>query len=262
MAFSYVSSLPKNISEQDKRDMVSSFDCDIDTIKGYLTEIANTYLLVAFRIYEINRYGTFKSKYKNIVEACQAELGFKKSTTYNMINIVETFGKPDTSGFITYSSLFGLDKFSYSQLCEMLSLSDKQRLQVTPDMTVKEIREIKKEIKTEVVEVSQDPSNVPVDESFQTSGIQPKTFIASDTLGCEYISAPKVLIAYNRALSVDFDSLDSYDDYDFECSGCGLNFNVDNLFYERNSIISFGLRLNYCPRCGAFISNKPFGSKE
>lgn len=261
MAFCYISTLPKNISEQDKRDKVSSFDCDIDTIKGYLTEIANTYLLVAFRIYEINRYRSFKGKYKNIVEACQAELGFKKSTTYNMINIVETFGKPDTSGFITYQSLFGLAKFSYSQLCEMLSLSERQRLQVTPEMTVKEIREIKKDIKTEALEVVQDPETItaPESEIVQTSGNIPHTFTAIDTLGRDYYSAPKSLVAYNRALIVDFDSLDDYDDYDFECSGCGLSFSVDNLFYERGSVISFGLRLNYCPRCGAYISSKPFG---
>ena len=197
MPFYYSSCLPKNITEQDKRDKVSSFECDIDTIKGYLTEIANTYLLVAYRIYEINRYRSYKGKYKNIVEACQSELGFKKSTTYNMINIVEEFGKPDTSGFISYSSLFGLEKFSYSQLCEMLSLSYKQRLKVTPDMTVKEIREIKKEEKvisvkpiidvpepepvTEpgrifypdpepTIEVASDPEPALDDDSFQTSG--------------------------------------------------------------------------------------------
>lgn len=195
MSFYHVSVLPKNILEQCKRDNVSSFECDIDTIKGYLTEIANTYLLVAYRIYEINRYKTYKGKYKNIVEACQSELGFKKSTTYNMINIVEQFGKPDTSGFISYSSLFGVEKFSYSQLCEMLSLSDKQRLQVTPDLTVKDIRSLKKrsydnpgdndlisdnveknrkiwelENKIKELELDLERLHASEDDSFQTSG--------------------------------------------------------------------------------------------
>ena len=76
MGFDYVSVLPKNIVDQSARDKFSSFECGIDSIKGYLTEIANTYLLVAYRIYEINRYKTYKGKYKNIVEACQSELGF------------------------------------------------------------------------------------------------------------------------------------------------------------------------------------------
>ena len=35
-------------------------------------------------------------------------------------------------------------QFKYSQLCEMLSMSDKQREKVTPDMTVKQIRDLKR----------------------------------------------------------------------------------------------------------------------
>ena len=241
MAFAFVSSLPKNIQEQDKRDLCSSFECDIDTIKGYLTEIANTYLLVAYRIYEINRYCSYKGKYKNIVEACQAELGFKKSTTYNMINIVEKFGKPDTSGFISYQSLFGVEKFSYSQLCEMLSLSDKQRLKVTPDMTIKEIREIKKtetviDIVPEPVSAPEqlpDPEPVPISEpvpvpdsdSFQTSG-------NSDTC---------------------FDK--GYEDFDFSCSACSFLFDFSS-YYGTEDDYKFKddhIGFRFCPHCGRRI---------
>lgn len=279
MAFTFQSSLPKNISEADERDMVSGFQCDIDKIKEYLTEIANTYLLVAYRIYEISIDMSYKPYYKNIVEACQAELGFKKSTTYNMINIVKSFGKYDpVCGRITYHSLFGAEKFSYSQLCEMLSLSDKQRLQVSPDMSVKEIRELKKSFSddkssfddTDVL-IDLEPLEAPVlskdnliedvqcTDTFQTSG-KPSTYIDYTSDGNEFYAAPKVLIACNRAFSGDIDSLDYYDEYDFECSGCGLSFNVDNLFYERGQKVSSGnLRIRYCPRCGAFISKKQFG---
>lgn len=245
MGFSYVSSLPKNISEQDKRDLCSSFECDIDTIKGYLTEIANTYLLVAYRIYEINRYRTYKPKYKNIVEACQSELGFKKSTTYNMINIVEEFGKPDTSGFITYSSLFGLEKFSYSQLCEMLSLSDKQRLKVTPEMTVKEIREIKKEEKVidVVVEpVTEDPVE-PVIESVsdqdpEAAPERPENFQTSGMSGACYDLG--------------------YSAFDFTCSSCLTMIDLD--FYEGTeedySWKDESKALRYCPCCGCMVVSK------
>lgn len=245
MAFSFVSTLPKNISEQDKRDLCSSFECDIDSIKKYLTEIANTYLLVAYRIYEMNRNKSYKVKYKNIVEACQVELGFKKSTTYNMINIVEEFGKPDTSGFITYSSLFGVEKFSYSQLCEMLSLSEKQRLKVTPETTIKEIRRIKKEEKfiDVVVETSTDDSVEPVidlvsvqepdtapdcPENFQTSGIS----------GC----------CYDK----------KYIEFDFACSECNFMFDFSGYYgdednYEfKDDEESF----KFCPHCGAIIVSK------
>lgn len=64
-------------------------------------------------------------------------------------------------------------QFNYSQLCEMLSMSDKQREKVTPDMTVKQIRELKREgepdlppnMETIPIPLSDDP--VP---SGQTSG--------------------------------------------------------------------------------------------
>lgn len=247
MGFSYVSSLPKNISEQDKRDLCSSFECDIDTIKCYLTEIANTYLLVAYRIYEINRYRTYKPKYKNIVEACQSELGFKKSTTYNMINIVEEFGKPDTSGFITYSSLFGVEKFSYSQLCEMLSLSDKQRLKVTPEMTVKEIREIKKEEK--VIDVVVEPVNVvpvepviePVsDQDPEAAPERPENFQMSG----------------NSKICYD---LNNFPGFDFCCSNCGCLIDFDLYFPDDSvkdgySYCDDGYK--FCPNCGRLIVSK------
>jgi hypothetical protein len=126
-------------------DEKTSFDFDVEKIRNYLVDIANTYLLVAYRVYEIDYRKSYKANgYKNIVEACSDAFGFSKTTTYNLLGIVKRFGKPDLSGFITYESLFGINKFCYSQLCEMLSLSDNQLSKVTPDTTVKEIREIKK----------------------------------------------------------------------------------------------------------------------
>ena len=130
------------VDSVNKREL-DGFHSDIASIKQYLCEVGNTYLLIAFRIYEMYRNGNYKKYYKTIVEACQAELGFKKSTTYNMINIVKRFGRPDSYGSISYQSFVNLD-YSYSQLCEMLSLSDKQLESVSPQTTVKELREMKK----------------------------------------------------------------------------------------------------------------------
>lgn len=245
MPFSFVSSLPNNISEQNKRDLCSSFECDIDTIKGYLTEIANTYLLVAYRLYEINRYRTYKPKYKNIVEACQSELGFKKSTTYNMISIVEKFGKPDSSGFITYSSLFGLEKFSYSQLCEMLSLSDNQRLKVTPEMTVKEIREFKKEEK--VIDIFVDPINiVPVEPVIESVSYQDP--VAAPERPENFQTSGKSDVCYDLC----------YTAFDFTCSNCLTMIDLD--FYEGTeddyNYKDEDLYLHFCPVCGCRVVSK------
>lgn len=279
MSFSYVSCLPKNISEQDKRDKVSSFDCDIDTIKSYLTEIANTYLLVAYRIYEIYVNKSYKVKYKNIVDACYAELGFKKSTTYNMINICLKFGEADSSGRITYSSLFGVNKFSYSQLCEMLSLSDKQRIKVTPEMSIKEIREIKKE--ANVIDVVTDP--VPLPDVADSSDLFPDKDSYEDLLAYYDYSEKRIKhlidldVEHNREiflLNEKIKSLENFQTsgkicydtnsqpaYSFCCSNCNNVMDVDVYTSDEDFITDDPL---FCPYCGFKVVTKDdyYNNKE
>jgi len=204
---------------------LSNFECDIKTIKNYLCDIADSYLLVSYRIYEMKVYESFKPYYKNIVEACAERLGFKKSTTYNMIRIVERFGEIDeTTGFISYQSLFGYRNFSYSQLTEMLSLSDNQIEKVKPGTTVSEIRQIKKEtfqtsgkteiidvdtyviaengieeIKENVITVSSAPT-VP-EETFQTSGTvydKIKSMSCKELAEFLYLNHSKTKLGYKK----------------------------------------------------------------
>ena len=74
-------------------DTSTFFECQFASIKSDLCDIANCYLMIAFKVHELDvriRKDGKKCKYKNVVEACELELGFKKSTTYNMLNIVKT----------------------------------------------------------------------------------------------------------------------------------------------------------------------------
>ena len=115
----------RSIDQRGLQEM-DGFHIDIYDIKKYLCDIGNTYLLIAYRVYEMSLSERYKAHYKTLVEACQAELGWKKSTTYNMLNIVKRFGQVE-NGRISYHSLMSdANRFSYSQLCEMLSLSDNQ----------------------------------------------------------------------------------------------------------------------------------------
>ncbi len=150
---------------------LDGFHSDIASIKQYLCEVGNTYLLIAFRIYEMYRNGNYKKYYSTIVEACQAELGFKKSTTYNMINIVKRFGRPDSYGSISYQTFVNLD-YSYSQLCEMLSLSDKQLESVSSQITVKELREMKKVQTSGKIENEKEVIDAPADFIISEEGIE------------------------------------------------------------------------------------------
>ncbi len=152
-------------------DTMTFYEAAFAIIKSDLCDIANTYLNIAYRVYEIDtriRKDGRKCKYKNIVDACEKELGFKKSTTYNMLKVVKTYGVDD-KGKISYRQLTTYTKYSYSQLVEMLSLGSEQRAAITPDTPVSAIRMLKKS----------NEKDKP--ESFQTSGKTSKPSERSET---------------------------------------------------------------------------------
>lgn len=122
---------------------MSRLETDCESIRENIKECGQIFITVAYKVYELHYYETYKEKYKNIVECCKSEFGFSKSTTYRLLDIVKTFGAVE-NGMITYNSVCRYNNYSYSQLSEMLSLSESQREKVTADTTVSEIRNIKK----------------------------------------------------------------------------------------------------------------------
>ena len=78
--------------------------------------------------------------YGNINECAAAQLGYSQSTVSRFINICEKFSKDHNSPELD-EKYSGFDK---SQMIEMLPLEPEQLENVTPNMTVKKIREIKK----------------------------------------------------------------------------------------------------------------------
>lgn len=69
---------------------------------------------------------------------CFEKFGMDKSQVSRCMNIVDEFG----DGLRGFKKSW--DKFSYSQLAELLPLSDEQRKPVKPTWTVKQIRDYKK----------------------------------------------------------------------------------------------------------------------
>lgn len=83
------------------------------------------------------------SGYTSMGDFARSEYGLDESVTSRFINIAERYG--DGSGRLRaeYAS------YTYSKLGEMLTLPSEVASIVTPDMTVKDIREIKEEIQEE-----------------------------------------------------------------------------------------------------------------
>lgn len=69
---------------------------------------------------------------------CYDEFGLDKTQVSRLMNIVDEFG----DGLRCFKKQW--EKFNYSQLCELLPLSDKEREPVKPDWTIKKIRAYKK----------------------------------------------------------------------------------------------------------------------
>lgn len=122
-----------------------------EKIKRAMYESAKQFVYIGFLLREVKEYKYYEEgSYKNVYEYAEFELGFKISSTKNFIAIAETFGVQE----YTYGGKLHkeykmclqpkYEKFNYSQLVELLAMSDQQRNKAKPDMTVKQLREIKK----------------------------------------------------------------------------------------------------------------------
>lgn len=73
---------------------------------------------------------------------CEIEFGLDKSQVSRLMNVVDEFGKRDKSkGLIEKYKAY-----NWSVLVELLPMSPEERELVTPDMTVKQVRDLKKNL--------------------------------------------------------------------------------------------------------------------
>lgn len=121
-----------------------------------LTVIREYYMRLGFHLSEFRACEYYKDfGYLTLEEFCDVNLGLDKGAVSRCINVYKQF---NASNDVTYSA--GLKKrgcamdlserwkdYSYTQLCEMLPLSESDRKKITPDMTVKQIREYKKSLR-------------------------------------------------------------------------------------------------------------------
>lgn len=124
----------------------------VDVLKNKVNSVGSSYLDLAFYLYRFRQLkaGNFsndqrfiyESEYLDIYTFAEKHLGFCKTTTKNMIAIVEKFA--DKEGLKLQSSF---EDYSYSQLSELCSVEEDKLDEFTSDMTIKEIREKKKELK-------------------------------------------------------------------------------------------------------------------
>lgn len=121
-----------------------------EIVKREMYEVASHFVYIGYCLWSVKQFNYYRSGgYADVYDYASQELGFKRTTTKNLIGISATFGNryyhSFSSSILPTADLQPVyQDFNYSQLTEMLSMSEKQRAQVTPDMSVRQIRELKK----------------------------------------------------------------------------------------------------------------------
>lgn len=103
------------------------------SLKNSMVQLANKFFEIGEKLSFIQDYKLYSPKYKNLLDYSSNEFGLSKNQTYNFINVFKKFNYPEYADF------------QYSNLVEMLNMSDEQLKKVSSKTTVKELREIKKE---------------------------------------------------------------------------------------------------------------------
>lgn len=122
------------------RSSVNTLQDYTDKINNAISDIKRSYCFIGGLLNEINAFETYKELgYESIVEYCEATFGFKKTFTYDLMKVQNKFNN---------GTIFSLDKkyenYEFSKLVVMASMNDFQIARCKPDMTVKELKDIKK----------------------------------------------------------------------------------------------------------------------
>ncbi len=124
-------------------------------IKEDMDDICKSFVRLGYHLFEMQRYRYYEDfGFQTLEDFAAANLGMDKSNVYRYIRVYEKFAdKPETdydSGLASTPSKLSLSDeykdFSFSQLVEMSSMSIDQQRVCTPDMTIKQLREIKKAV--------------------------------------------------------------------------------------------------------------------
>lgn len=125
-----------------------SLDSLTENIRREVDGISKSFCKIGYFLWKIREDKLYLARdFKNVYDFGEAVLGFRKSSTGNYISVCERFSRRDSKGNPTRELMDDYKSFSYTQLTEVLSLPEGKEKEVSPSMTVKEIRKLKAEAK-------------------------------------------------------------------------------------------------------------------
>ena len=113
----------------------------VDIIRTELKNIKKSFVRIGWHLKKIKDNGWYqKEGYKNIYEFAKEKFNISQPTATRFINICTEFSESGSSPELDAR----YQGYSLSQLTEMLNVGADKRQGISPDMTVKEIREFKR----------------------------------------------------------------------------------------------------------------------
>lgn len=109
-----------------------------------IEDIKHQFIRLGFHLYECQQMGYYKDfGYSDFYEFVAVNFHMEKSAVSRHISLFQRFShKNGSTGTMFLDEKY--EGYSYSQLCEMVTLSDNKMQKIKPDMTVAQIRDMKK----------------------------------------------------------------------------------------------------------------------
>lgn len=132
-----------------------------EDIRNRLEETAENFVVIGYRLKQIRDSKLYQREYGSLAEFAQKEYNLSSTVVYRLIKINDEFSENGNSMQIAgrYRG------YGFSKLQEMLYLTEEQREEVTEEMTVKEIRQMRQaenpsdRVSTQLEAVATPPKN-------------------------------------------------------------------------------------------------------
>lgn len=132
-----------------------------EDIRNRLEETAENFVVIGYRLKQIRDSKLYQREYGSLAEFAQKEYNLSSTVVYRLIKINDEFSENGNSMQIAgrYRG------YGFSKLQEMLYLTEEQREEVTEEMTVKEIRQMRQaetpsdRVNTQLEAVATPPKN-------------------------------------------------------------------------------------------------------
>lgn len=135
-------------------DVKIMLDSATEKIKKTITKMTEDYMYMSFLLWEVREYKYYEyaepNPYPDVSTYSEMEFGFSKSQTSRLIKLCENFSAKTKTGSPSMHIADRFKDFNMSQLVEMLCIPSEKWGEITSDMSVKKLREVRKEMKKSV----------------------------------------------------------------------------------------------------------------